>query len=204
MKLTLQAIIRWEQLRNKSFIAIDYSNEDDLIAMFYVRSLYSSPLRSLSEFKKTLDKKTIHETVKEFEKESTVMAQFQPIANNENTENTESTPGFVKDVVAMLIVEGMSPDYVLNSMRLCDLPLFVSALDKKKREKLEASRLWTYISILPHLSKRISSPQALYPFPWEIEQMKKDADNAIIESSSAFEKFMQTGKAIFQKLKNNK
>ena len=69
-------------------------------------------------------------------------------------------------------------------MWLCDLPLLINAYDQKKKEQMESSRLWTYLTILPHIeSKKIKSPVDLFPFPWEIEEItlerKKTFDNAL-------------------------
>ena len=56
---------------------------------------------------------------------------------------------------------------------------------------MESARLWTYISILPYIDgKKISSPRELYPFPWEMEELKRKARKEIEENEEQLRKFL--------------
>lgn len=78
------------------------------------------------------------------------------------------TPDFTS-IAGMLVVEGgLSPSYVMDTMELWELPAFLDALDRKKREALEHQRLFTWMTMMPHLSSdSVGSPEELLPFPWE-------------------------------------
>ena len=96
-----------------------------------------------------------------------------PLSLPEGTAPTEETdedtsPDFTS-IAGMLVVEGgLSPSYVMDTMELWELPAFLDALDRKKREALEHQRLFTWMTMMPHLSSdSVGSPEELLPFPWE-------------------------------------
>ena len=72
-------------------------------------------------------------------------------------------------IAGMLVVEGgLSPSYVMDTMELWELPAFLDALDRKKKEHLEHQQLFTWMTMMPHLSSdSVGSPEELLPFPWE-------------------------------------
>ncbi len=86
------------------------------------------------------------------------------------TEETDegTSPDFTS-IAGMLVVDGgLSPSYVMDTMELWELPAFLDALDRKKREALEHQRLFTWMTMMPHLSSdSVGSPEELLPFPWE-------------------------------------
>ena len=195
--LTLKAIVRWEQLTGKPFSTMDYSSEEDVEALFYTASVCNNigQRYTLEEFKHIAsNKKLIGEIADTLSKESAVMAQFQQKESTETNQN-ESEPGYIGEIVFALIISGLNAHYVLNEMELCDLPMYIKAYEHKKKEEMESSRLWTYLSILPHVdSKKLQSPRDLYMFPWEEEQAKAEADEAILRDTEAFEQFIDNFK----------
>lgn len=56
------------------------------------------------------------------------------------------------------------------------MPLFIAAYQTNRKELMESDRLWTYLTILPHVDgKKLPSARDLYPFPWEEEEMMEEA-----------------------------
>ena len=194
MRLTIRAIIKWEQLNQKPFSSLNYSDENDIVSLFYVCRLPDEASVSLSEFKKVLTEASLEEMIKKFEKQMLIDSQFQPISKKGIEESQNSDPVYIKDLVPILVMNGLDVHFALDEMGLFDIPIYLKAYDQKIRHNLESSRLWTYIQVLPHLSKNIKSPQDLYPFSWEIEEQKEKTKEDTEKGISVFEAFMNSSK----------
>jgi hypothetical protein len=194
MRLTLRAIIRWEQLNQKPFSLMNYSDENDIVSLFYVCERADEAGMSLSQFKKNLTDDRVQAMVTDFEKQTLVTSQFQLVSKKKTEESKESDPVYIKDLVSTLVMNGLDVHFALDEMELYDIPLLLKAYDQKIRHSLESSRLWTFIQVSPHLSKRIKSPKDLYPFSWEIEEQKEKSKEETEKGMSIFEAFMNSGK----------
>lgn len=195
--LTIKAIIRWEQLRGRSFTTMDYSDKEDVAILLYVTTLCSAheKIYTLEVFRQTLaNKKVSRDIILDLEREAEVLRQFQNNSAEKASCDIGNDPATIGSIVSTLTMSGLDAHYALNEMELCDLPLYIEAHEQKKKEQMEASRLWTFFSILPHIdSKKISFPQDLYRFPWEIEEAQEEAERAISEDVDSFEEFMKKG-----------
>lgn len=149
-------------------------------------------------FRQTLsNKKVAREMVFALEKEISALAQFQKKDKECKLDNQDTAPGRIGDIVATLIMSGLDANYALNEMELCDLPMFIESYERKRKEEMESSRLWTFFSMLPHIdSKKMKNgAKDLITFPWEEEEAKHEAERAIEEDSERFENFMKTRKS---------
>lgn len=196
IKLTVKSIIRWEQLNDKPFSSLDYDSEDDIISLFYVCRIADAVNWSLDEFKQNLDKDIFSLMIKDFERETSLMAQFQkkisktiPKASN----NAVADPVYIKNLVPILIMNGLDAHFAMNEMELCDLSLYLDAHDQNVKDRLESARLWTYILISPHLTKKTKSPRDLYPFFWEQEEMSKESETESMEGKETLKAFIKNG-----------
>lgn len=194
MRLTIRAIIKWEQLNQKPFSSMNYSDENDIVSLFYVCKLPDEAGMSLSEFKENLTDDSIKGMITEFEKQTLIASQFQPLSKKKIEESKDSDPVYIKDLVPMLVMNGLDVHFALDEMELYDIPIFLNAYDQKIRHSLESSRLWTFIQVSPHLSKKIKSPKDLYPFSWEIEEQKEKSKEETEKGMSMFEAFMNSSK----------
>lgn len=80
VKLNIQSIIRWEQLRGKSFSLMDYSDKDDIDSLLYTTTICNNKdnMYTLEVFRHTLsNEKITREMVMALERETAVLAQFQ-------------------------------------------------------------------------------------------------------------------------------
>ena len=194
IKLNLKAIIRAEQLLQKPFNDIDYTNENDMAVLLYCTVLANNNVRfTMSEFKQiVLNEGQYKAVIAEFERESKILAQFS--ANRDVAEDSAGKPPsnqYLSDIVGMLIMEGVNAHYVLNEMELPDLPFLIKAYDAKKKESMESQRLWTFYNILPHINaKKIKSPCDLIIFPWEAEARRKEAEEEMKKYESEFNEFI--------------
>lgn len=192
-KLSINSIIKWEQITGKPFSHLNYSNEDDVITLFYVCGQINT---TLQEYKTRIKEKDLQKQIQDFENHTSIYVQFQnkfsrPKKNNkkEHTVN-DIQPIYIKDIVPALILEGLDANYALREMNLCDLPIFIDALENAKKEKLEAQRLWTFLIMSPHLTKKTKSPKDIFPFPWELDEIKAEAIQNIEKNKDLLSKFL--------------
>ena len=127
MKLTMKAIIRWELLCKKPFSKLDYDNEDDIISLFYVCSQPNIIESSLSEFKNDLKEDDLKRMIGDFERLTSLSAQFtaEPkkrpkTKETDPNEIKEPEPAYIKEIVPMLVMNGLDADFALNEMELYD------------------------------------------------------------------------------------
>ena len=192
IRLTMKAIIRWEQLNKKPFSHLNYNSEDDIISLFYSCTLSDQIHISLDDFKKGLTPPFAKRMIQEFEKHTSLISQFQAESKQKEGNSQNSEPTYIKDIVATLVMNGLDVYFALNKMELCDLPIFTNAYDQKVKDSLESARLWAFIQVSPHLSKNIKSPKDLYHFPWEVTQ-EPTPEVDMEEAKSEFKLFFQTG-----------
>lgn len=198
MRLNLKAIIRWEQIRQKSFSLMDYSDKDDIDTLLYTTTICNNEdvIYTFDVFRGTLsNEKLVQEMILKLERETSVLSQFQRKQEKQDIVNSNSLPEMISDIVSVLIMSGLDAHYVLNEMELCDLPLYIEAYEKKRKEEMESARMWTYLTILPHIDARKMENGAkdLITFPWE--EAEKQAEKEIKETEiERFELFMQKGK----------
>lgn len=196
IKLTVKSIIRWEQLNDKPFSSLDYDSEDDIISLFYVCRIADEVNWSLDEFRQNLDKNLFSSMIKDFERETSLMAQFQKKISktiSKASDNVDADPVYLKNLVPILIMNGLDAHFAMNEMDLCDLSLYLDAYDRKVKDRLESDRLWTYILLSPHLTKKTKSPKDLYQFLWEMEDTKKETESEKQESKEILKSSLKYG-----------
>ncbi|MCS2662348.1 hypothetical protein NXW67_22635 [Bacteroides fragilis] len=202
-RLTIKAVIRWEQLRGKSFSLMDYSDKEDVNALLYTSTIVAKgEVYTFDVFKKTLsNRKLVREMVLSLENRMSVLAQFQNKRAGTDKINSDTTPGMIGNIVSTLIMSGLDATYALEEMELCDLPMYIEAYERKRKEEMEASRLWTFFTMLPHIdSKKMKNgAMDLITFPWEEVEATREAERAINEDIDRFEQFMKEGKKLINK-----
>lgn len=192
IKLTMKAIIRWEQLNKKSFYKLNYSSEDDIISLFYTCTLSDQIHISLDEFRNGLTPASAKRMIHEFEKQTSLVSQFQelPKKKDEDKDSEPSEPPYIKDIVAKLVMNGLDVYFALNKMELCDLPIFLQAYDQNVKDSLESQRLGVFWMLRPHISDKIKNPKDLYGFPWE-EKKEEDITQKEWEYAERIVKLMK-------------
>lgn len=199
-RLTMKAIIRWEQLRNKSFSLLDYTDREDVEALLY--TMFSSEVKTEYTFdifrQVSADDKFMNAMSSDLGKIMAVASQFQKKTTASDIGNTDgsSDPVMISEIIFTLITDGLDANYALNEMELCDLPMHIEAYERKKKECMEETRLWTYLTMLPHIDakKMKNGARDLITFPWEEEEALREAHRAIKEDAERFEEFMNKGK----------
>lgn len=196
-RFTVKSMIRWEQMRGKSFSQIDYADKEDMESLLYVMYITGDkPGYTFEVFRQVMsDERFMIAMSSDLGRIMEIVAQFQKkIAPD--ISNTEGSPEYIGSIVSTLIMAGLDAHYALNEMELCDLPLYLEAYERKRKEEMESSRMWTYFTMLPHIDSRKMKNGArdLIVFPWEEEEIKQEAERAIREDAGRFEEFMKTKK----------
>lgn len=191
IKLTIKAVIRWEQLNKKTFSHLNLEHEDEVLSLFYVCTLSNQSQFTLEEFKISLSASDAKRMVKDFKKQISLTSQFQLPSKNKSKESADSNPPYIKDIVGMLVMNGLDAYFAINDMELCDLPVFLSAYDQKVKDQLTAQRLWAFMQLSPHLEKG-TKPQDIYPFAWELEE-ETISEEEMEKGKSESITFLKTG-----------
>lgn len=195
----MKAIIRAEQFLRKPFTGIDYSDPEELLGLLYCVVLVNNDIRfTFEEFRLLAENdKQLRAMGAEMEKYNAVLAQF--IIPGEDKGSCGGNPQYLGDLVSMLVMSGMDASYVMNDMELSDLPLFLKAYENRKKEEMESRRLWTFLTVSPHIdTRKIDSVESFFPFPWEVEATRETASVAIERDREMFDKFINEGKDLFK------
>lgn len=212
-KFCIETFIRWEQLTGQSFQQINFNDPNDRLQLLYCAYIIQAPdCPSFEIFAKALQQKPriMAKAIKQVANYNALLAQFSehlPKVAKEPTEKEDSAaPIKLGDVVARLIVScGLDVRYAYREMTIPDMMLFVRALDEKRHQELEAQRLFTYLTLLPHVDqKKLPTPQKLYAFPWEVEEAIAESKRAMEANKETFEKFMRGELVALDKITWNK
>lgn len=199
-RLTVKAVIRWEQMRGKSFSLMDYSDREDMEALLYAMSIDSFEVPYKYEvFKSVLANDKVMEGMSvSLGRIISVMAQFRHSTNAESGGINNDRPETIGNIVTTLIMSGLDAHYALNEMELQDLPLYIEAYENKRKDEMENARLWTYLTILPHIDAKAMENGAkdLITFPWE--QKPKEETEINDAEVERFEEFLKKGKKLWQ------
>ena len=212
IKLNIKSIIKFEQLAGKPFSLIDYTSEEDVNKLLYCIVLCNNNYQfTYLQFLQLVENKKINKNlIEQFQTHCEVFNQFKDVdTEGEKTRDTvegkESRGMYVKDLAALLIIQGgLDVNYVLNELSLNDIPLYVKALNNKQRERMEEQRLWTFISILPHVdSKKLKSPSDLYPFPWELKEKEIEQKKHVEEGTKMLDNILDNKELLNKIMKTN-
>nr|DAR88708.1 MAG TPA: hypothetical protein [Caudoviricetes sp.] len=174
-KLTLRAVLLFEKLTARSFSSLSILDEEDAVTLLYClqRCEEGGSVLPLDVWKQVLESESVKSGLYarlERTLEAMIPLSFTSSegATSAEVEDNGDAPDFTS-IAGMLVVDGgLSPSYVMDTMELWEIPAFLDALDRKKKEHLEHQRLFTWMTMMPHLSSdSVGSPEELLPFPWE-------------------------------------
>ena len=189
-KLNLQAIRVAERLLKKPFGEFDLTDEETVLTLMYAMvSENNDEVMTFDQFKSILNMGKIGIKVQRaVSDEMAYIDQFK-----EEVSDKEEKAPYMGDLAALLITFGLDAHFVLYEMKLFEIGDYIKAIDEHKKEQMERDRMNTFYSILPHVDhKKIKKPQDIYPFPWEIEQLEKDALEQLEKDKDMFNKFMNS------------
>lgn len=174
--ITVRDLLRYERLLGRSIFA----DEPDGATLIYCTTPEAYTRYTLDEWSRTTlgASAFMAREAKELARELSVLQQYsqQPTANSQELTDSQPTansqqPRTLTDVVTELLTEGVVPaDYLLERAELWELTIYIDATQRKRQQRLERQRLWSYMGLLPHIdSKKIKRPEDLIPFAWDEE-----------------------------------
>lgn len=175
MRLTIKNIIKWERIRGKAFSEMDYTNEEDMMTLLYATSGKDNEY-TLSQYKEAVARSPIlRKEIKEIEKESAILRQYE--GKREETTGESKGNASVSEMAGLLAMAGIDTAYLMNEMRIDEIPVFMEAYERRRKEDMEQQRINTWFTMLPHVNtKKLKRPQDLYTFSWEVDEAKREME----------------------------
>ena len=174
IKLNIKSIVLYEKLTQESFANFE-GTISQLIPLLYCMLVANNDYNETYEdtikylFK---DENLIRDLSKKLEKQMKFQTQFKSIFkedmdfvdNNRNNVSNEKQV-FITQMIPILVVDcGLDINYVLNEMQYTDIDLYIKYKDDKERSKLEEKRLFTYMTVLPHIDSKKCPIEKFLPF----------------------------------------
>ena len=183
LRISIRACCMFEALAHKSFYKC---NADDSVLLAYAVYCSSQDTDNVSMdvFQRLLENEKFSQwIIKSIQSNEAFEGQFS--GDKENDKEDDEEEPMISDIAGMMIAEGMSPEYVMDKMSLWEMRMMVKGIEERKKERYTMDRLWTYLGILPQLSKdgarKLRTPDKLFQFPWEVEERKKKNDKEFDE-----------------------
>lgn len=195
IKITLRACILFEKMTGRSF----YTCCDDdaaILAYCCFQAAQGVERMTYDDFLSLLENRKFEEwLLKEIKADEDFNAQFAPATSEKSEGNADDTPPMLTDIAAVIVINGVDAKYVMDEMPLYELQGYITAIEERKKEMVTNDRLWTWLGLMPHLSKessrKLNSPDKLLPFPWEIEEKKKKNDKEFDEIKDSLAEFFR-------------
>ena len=165
--ITVRDLLRYERLLGRSIFA----EEPDGATLIYCTTPEAYTRYTLEEWSRTTlgASAFMAEEARELARELSALQQYsqQPTDSQEPRAKSQE-PRTLTDVVTELLTESVVPaDYLLERAELWELTIYIEATQRKRQQRLERERLWTYMGLLPHIdSKQIKRPEDLLHLSW--------------------------------------
>lgn len=204
LKLNIKSIINYERLTGRPFSTFTGSEEDVLPLLYCM-------LVSNNDFKRTYqetveflftDEKFVEEINSRLQQIFLFESQFfnkeevdEKSPSQNNTQNKEEQPKvFIYQLVPILVMDcNLNINYVLNEMHYSEIDSYIKYRDDKNKNRLEEKRLFTYLTIMPHINAKKLSVNELLPFSWEKEEKEKEGLKVIDTHKDKLKNFMNSG-----------
>ena len=117
------------------------------------------------------------------------------IHTENNTQNKEeSNKVYIYQLAPILVMDcNLDINYVLNEMHYSEIDSYIKYRDDKNKNRLEEKRLFTYLTIMPHINSKKLSVNELLPFSWEKEEKEKEGLKVIDTHKDKLHQFMNSG-----------
>lgn len=168
--ITVRDLLRYERLLGRSIFA----DEPDGATLIYCTTPEAYTRYTLEEWSRTTlgASAFMAEEARELARELAALQQYSGLDTRDErleVRDEEVEVRTLTDVVTELLTESVVPaDYLLERAELWELTIYIDATQRKRQQRLERERLWSYMGLLPHIdSKQIKRPEDLLPFAWD-------------------------------------
>ena len=166
--ITVRDLLRYERLLGRSI----FGDEPDGATLIYCTTPEAYTRYTLEEWSRTTlgASAFMAEEARELARELAALQQYSgQLTDSQEPTAKSQEPRTLTDVVTELLTESVVPaDYLLERAELWELTIYIEATQRKRQQRLERERLWSYMGLLPHIdSKKIKRPEDLIPFSWD-------------------------------------
>ena len=180
LRLSLRAVCLYEQITARSFSTLDLSDGADVEALSYAMWYYATDeAQTIDHWRGALESPILAtHLAKELERVLSLLEQLSVQRASASSEGEgDAKPAHMTPIITRLAYS-LGAEFVLDRMELWELPHYLESEEQRRRQELEEQRLFTWLSMLPHLSKDSArSAEELLPFPWEAE--RKEAEQQL-------------------------
>lgn len=184
IKINGKAMCAYEALTGKPFLAI--KTEDEIKHLFYCSLVINNEEFSTMDYNVfeylIADKSVMEWMTMEYLNIGSYLSQFSSQVGFDEEEEgkggkEDDNLFFMLDAISGLIVKmGMDANYVMYDMEEWEISYYYKKMQEMDRDRLTEERLWTYLQMLPHVGKKLGSPEKMLPFAWEKNMRKKKAE----------------------------
>lgn len=202
LKLNIRSISLYEKLTQESFALFDGSINKILPLLYCMivanndyKETYEDTLKYLFS-----NEDLIKQFSDKLNKEITFETQFKSPFKEEEINLTETENKthnekqvFLSQMIPILVSDcGLDINYVLNEMSYTDIDTYIKYKDDKEKTKLEEERLFTYLTVLPHIDSKKCPIDKFLPFQWEEKEKKEKGLKEIEVNQHKLHDFLNT------------
>ena len=185
IKINGKVMCAYEALTGKPFLKIE--TPDDVQHLFYCSLVLNNEDFSTMEYDVfqylMADEEVVEWMSNEYVKIGNYLAQFKTNIGDfedeeegKDKEEDDKTFYMLEAVSGLIVKMGLDPDYVMYRMEEWEISYYYKMMRDMDRVRLTEERLWTYLQVLPHVGKKLGSPEKLLPFPWENNDKKRQLE----------------------------
>lgn len=204
IKLNIKSIVLYEKLTQESFAYFD-GTISKIIPLLYCMLVANNDYNETYEDTVTYlfkNESLMKDLGERLEKQMKFQAQFKSPFNEEEINLSDKTDKvsnekqvFITQMIPILVVDcGLDINYVLNEMQYTDIDLYIKYKDDKERTKLEEKRLFTYLTVLPHIDSKKCPIEKFLPFQWEEKEKKEKGLKEIEMNQHKLQEFLKSKK----------
>lgn len=204
INLNIKSIVLYEKLTQESFSLFD-GTISKIIPLLYCMLVANNDYNeSYEDTVKYLfnDERLMKELGERLEKQMKFQSQFKsPFKEEEinlsdkSNDTSNDKQVFITQMIPILVVDcGLDINYVLNEMQYTDIDLYIRYKDDKEKTKLEEKRLFTYLTVLPHIDSKKCPIEKFLPFQWEEKEKKEKGLKEIEMNQHKLQEFLKSKK----------
>ena len=202
INLNIKSIVLYEKLTQESFSLFD-GTISKIIPLLYCMLVANNDYNeSYEDTIKYLfnDERLMKELGERLEKQMKFQSQFKsPFKEEEinlsdkSNDTSNDKQVFITQMIPILVVDcGLDINYVLNEMQYTDIDLYIRYKDDKEKTKLEEKRLFTYLTVLPHIDSKKCPIEKFLPFQWEEKEKKEKGLKEIEMNQHKLQEFLKS------------
>lgn len=213
LKLNIKSLVLFERLTKTSFQNFNGTIEQ-IIPLLYCMLVANNTFKETYEntikylFSDEIFLKVLSDKLEKLLKyEEQFNASIENIIKENAVElnvEKENKAIFISQLIPILVSDcNLDINYIMNEMNYTEIDSYINYRDTKYKSNLEEKRLFTYLSIIPHIDTKKCSMQQLLPFDWEIEHKKEQGLKTIEQDKHKLDEFLKSGNLKFNPINNN-